>query len=293
METVRVIRTVRDMHRVADRMRVNGLRIGLVPTMGYLHGGHASLIRQIGRVTDRTVVSVFVNPAQFGPGEDFETYPRDFERDRAIVQAEGGALVYAPSTAEMYPDGYATYLEVERLADHLCGAARPGHFRGVATVVTKLFAAVKPHVAILGQKDAQQAGIVRRLTRDLNLDVDVMIAPTVREVDGLAKSSRNRYLTPCHRRCATVIFRTLQEGRDLVLNGEKRASVVIDAMNRRIRRSPCVEVDYIAAVDAEDFRPVEALGDRVLLAAAVRCGQSRLIDNIVVETGCRPVEEPG
>ena len=291
METVRVIRTVREMHRVADRMRENGFRIGLVPTMGYLHGGHASLIRQIGRVTDRTVVSVFVNPAQFGPGEDFETYPRDFERDKAIVQAGGGALVYAPSTSEMYPDGYATYLEVERLADHLCGASRPGHFRGVATVVTKLFAAVKPHVTILGQKDAQQAGIVRRLVRDLNLDVDILIAPTVREVDGLAKSSRNRYLTPCQRRRATVIYTALQEGRELVLNGERRASVVIDAMNRRVRRCPDLGVDYIAAVDAENFRPVEAFGARVLLAAAVRCGQSRLIDNIVVETEGQPVQE--
>lgn len=291
MDTVRVIRNVRDMHRVADRMRKDGFRIGLVPTMGYLHEGHASLIRQIGRVTDRAVVSVFVNPAQFGPDEDFETYPRDFERDLEMVHSEGGALVYAPSTAEMYPDGYATYLEVERLADHLCGASRPGHFRGVATVVTKLFTAVKPHVAIFGQKDAQQAGVVRRMVTDLNLDVEIMIAPTVREADGLAKSSRNRYLTPRHRRRATVLFRVLQDGRDLVLKGEKRASVVIDAMNRRVRRSPCVEVDYIAAVDAEDFRPVEELGARVLLAAAVRFGQSRLIDNIVVETEGPPVQE--
>ncbi|MCE2437960.1 MAG: pantoate--beta-alanine ligase [Candidatus Latescibacteria bacterium] len=291
MESVRVIRTVQDMHRVADRMRRDGFRIGLVPTMGYLHGGHASLIRQIGRVTDRTVVSVFVNPAQFGPDEDFETYPRDFERDLAMVHAEGGSLVYAPSKAEMYPDGYATYLEVERLPDHLCGASRPGHFRGVATVVAKLFAAVKPHVAIFGRKDAQQAGVVRRVATDLNLDVEIMIAPTVREVDGLAKSSRNRYLTPGHRRRATLLYGVLQEGRDRVLKGEKRASAVIDAMNRRVSRSTGVAVDYISAVDAEDFRPVEALGDRVLLAAAVRFGKFRLIDNIVVETEPRAVRE--
>lgn len=279
------------MHRIADRMRMDGLRIGLVPTMGYLHEGHASLMRQIGRVTDRTVVSVFVNPAQFGPDEDFETYPRDFERDLAMVRSEGCALVYAPSTAEMYPDGHATYVEVERLADHLCGASRPVHFRGVATVVTKLFAAVKPHVAIFGRKDAQQAGVVRRMATDLNLDVEVMIAPTVREADGLAKSSRNRYLTPCHRRRATVLFSALQAGRDLVLEGEKRASAVIDAMTRRVTRCPGIEVDYITAVDAEDFRPVEELGDRVLLAAAVRFGESRLIDNIVVETERRTVQE--
>ena len=291
METVRVIRTVREMHRVADRIRGDGYRIGLAPTMGYLHEGHASLIRQIGRVTDRTVVSVFVNPAQFGPAEDFETYPRDFERDLAMVGNEGGDLVYAPSTAEMYPEGYATCVEVERLADHLCGASRPGHFRGVATVVAKLFAAVKPHAAVFGQKDAQQAGVVRRMVADLNLDVEIMIAPTVREADGLAKSSRNRYLTPCDRRRATALYGVLQEGRDLVLKGEKRAPVVIDAMTRRMSRSPGVEVDYVSAVDAEDFLPVEELGDRVLLAAAVRCGKSRLIDNVLVETEPRAAQK--
>lgn len=291
METVRVIRTVREMHRIADRMRGDGFRIGLVPTMGSLHPGHSSLIRMVDRVADRTVVSVFVNPAQFGPQEDFDTYPRDFERDRAVVRAQGGDLIYAPSVEEMYPQGYATYLEVERLTDHLCGASRPGHFRGVATVVTKLFAAVKPHVAVFGQKDAQQAGVVRRLTRDLNLDVEILIAPTVREADGLAKSSRNRNLSPRHRRRAAVIYMALQEGRDLVLAGEKRACAVIDAMDRRVRRKPGAEIDYIAAVDARDFRPLDVIEGRVLLAAAVRFGQSRLIDNIVVETDGRAVQE--
>ncbi len=291
MGTVRVIRTVSEMHRIAERMRRDGFRIGLVPTMGSLHAGHSSLMRMVGRVADRTVVSVFVNPTQFGPQEDFETYPRDFERDLDMVRVQGGNLIYAPSAEEMYPHGYATYLEVERLADHLCGAFRPGHFRGVATVVTKLFAAVKPHVAVFGQKDAQQAGVVLRLTRDLNLDVEILIAPTVREADGLAKSSRNRNLSPRHRRCAAVIYRALQEGRDLVLAGEKRACVVIEAMDRRVRRKPGAEVDYIAAVDARDFRPLEAIEGRVLLAAAVRFGQSRLIDNVVVETNGRVVQE--
>jgi pantoate--beta-alanine ligase len=284
MGTVRVIRTVEEMHRIADGMRSAGLRIGLVPTMGYLHAGHSSLIRQVRRVSDRTVVSIFVNPAQFGPDEDFATYPRDFERDREIVRGEGGDLIYAPPPEEMYKDGHASYVETVRLADHLCGASRPGHFRGVATVVTKLFAAVKPHVAIFGQKDAQQAGVVRRLVRDLNLDVDILIAPTVREADGLARSSRNVYLTPCVRRCATVLYRALQEGRDMALAGEKRASVVVDAMNRRVRQRSGAEVDYIAAVDAEDFQPVDKMAGRVLLAVAVQFGQSRLIDNIVVET---------
>ncbi len=291
MGTVRVIRTVNEMHRIADGMRRDRIRIGLVPTMGCLHAGHSSLIRQAGRASERTVVSIFVNPAQFGPDEDFTTYPRDFERDREIVREAGGDLIYAPLPEEMYPDGYASYVETERLTGHLCGASRPGHFRGVATVVTKLFAAVKPHLAIFGQKDAQQAGVVRRLVRDLNLDVDVLIAPTVREADGLAKSSRNVYLTPYLRRCATVLYGALQEGRDLVLAGEKRAAVVLDAMNRRVRQRSGAEVDYIAAVDAEDFQPVDTLAGRVLLAVAVQFGQSRLIDNIVVETEGPAVRE--
>ena len=291
MGPVRVVRNLREMHRIADEMRRDGLRIGLVPTMGFLHAGHSSLIRLAGRATDRTVVSVFVNPAQFGPNEDFDTYPRDFERDRAMVRAGGGHLIYAPSTEEMYPAGFATCVEVERLADHLCGASRPGHFRGVATVVTKLFAAVKPHVAVFGQKDAQQAGVVRRLTRDLNFGVEILIAPTVREADGLAKSSRNRNLSPQQRRGAPVIYRALQEGRDLVLAGEKRACAVIDAVARRVLRKPGAEVDYISVVDARDFRPLEAIEGRVLLAAAVRFGRSRLIDNIVVETNGRTVQE--
>ncbi len=284
MGKVRVIRTVREMHRIADEMRRDGIRIGLVPTMGYLHEGHSSLIRQVRRSSDRTVVSTFVNPIQFGPDEDFTTYPRDFARDSEFIRAEGGDLIYAPSTEEMYPDGHASYMEVEKLADHLCGASRPGHFRGVATVVLKLFTAVKPHLAIFGQKDAQQAGVVRRLVRDLNLDVDILIAPTVRDADGLAKSSRNVYLTPCFRQCATVLYRALQEGRDLVLAGEKRASVVVAAMNRRVRQRSGAEVDYVAAVDTENFQPVDRLEGRVLLAVAVQFDQSRLIDNIVVET---------
>ena len=189
-----LIRTVADMHRAADAYRKADLRIALVPTMGYLHEGHLDLIRQAGCLADRVVVSIFVNPIQFGPREDLDRYPRDFERDRRLTGEAGGHAIYAPTPGEMYPEGYATYVAVERLTDHLCGAARPGHFRGVTTVVMKLFAAVKPHIAILGQKDGQQAGVIRRMTRDLNLDVEIVTAPTVREADGLAMSSRNRYL---------------------------------------------------------------------------------------------------
>ncbi|MDA0747476.1 MAG: pantoate--beta-alanine ligase [bacterium] len=277
-----VIRTVREMHREADRLREAGLRIGLVPTMGYLHEGHLSLVRQARRAADRVVVSIFVNPIQFGPKEDFATYPRNFERDLDLVHGAGADLVYAPEAGEMYPEGYATYVDVERLTDHLCGATRPGHFKGVATVVTKLFTAVKPHVAIFGQKDAQQVGVIRRMTRDLNLDVEVHTSPTVREADGLAKSSRNVYLDSEERWHAPVLFQALQEARAQVQRGERRAGVVLAAMERLIQKKPGTEVDYVSVVDAEDLQPVPVLAGRVIFALAVRFQKARLIDNMVL-----------
>lgn len=282
MGDLKVIQTVSDMHRTADEMRASGLRIGLVPTMGYLHGGHLSLIRQARRASDRVVVSIFVNPMQFGPQEDYATYPSDFERDVKLIQGMGGDLVYAPSAKEMYPEGYATYVAVERLTQHLCGASRPGHFRGVTTVVTKLFAAVKPHVAVLGQKDAQQAVVVRQMVRDLDLDVEIRVAPTVREADGLARSSRNVYLSPGERREAPVLYQALQEARSLVAQGERRAAVVVEAMRQRIAARPHARIDYVCVVNAEDLRPVEALSGAVLFALAVRFGEARLIDNFQV-----------
>ncbi len=280
MGALRIIRTVGDMHRAADEMRGGGLRIGLVPTMGYLHEGHLSLIRQARRASDRVVVSIFVNPMQFGPKEDFSTYPRDFERDVKLIREAGGDLVYAPSAEEMYPEGYATSVAVERLTEHLCGALRPGHFQGVATVVTKLFATVKPHLAVFGQKDAQQAVVIRRMARDLNLDVEIRAAPTVREADGLARSSRNVYLSPEERREAPVLYEALQEAKALVVQGERRAPVVVEAMRRRIASRPHAQIGYVSAVDAEDLKPVEALSGAVLFAVAVRFGEARLIDNL-------------
>ncbi len=282
MGDLKVIQTVADMHRTADEMRDSGLRIGLLPTMGYLHGGHLSLIRQARRASDRVVVSIFVNPMQFGPQEDYATYPFDFERDVKLIQEMGGDLVYAPSAKEMYPEGYATYVAVERLTQHLCGSTRPGHFRGVTTVVTKLFAAVKPHVAVFGQKDAQQARVIRRMVRDLNLDVEIRVAPTVREADGLARSSRNVYLSPEERREAPVLYQALQEAKSLVAQGERRAAVVVEAMRQRIAARPHARIDYVSVVNAEDLRPVEALSGAVLFALAVRFGEARLIDNFQV-----------
>jgi pantoate--beta-alanine ligase len=250
--------------------------------MGYLHEGHLTLIRRASRIADRVVVSVFVNPIQFGPREDLGSYPRDFDRDLDMIGGGGGDLVYAPAAEEMYPEGYVTYVDVQRLTEHLCGASRPGHFRGVATVVTKLLTAVKPHVAIFGQKDGQQAEVIRRVVRDLNLDVEVLVSPTVREPDGLAMSSRNQYLSPEERSDATVLYQALQEARTLVQDGVRESSVLTDAMKRTIESRPRASIDYVALVDARDLQPTEEVSGEVLLAVAARFGKARLIDNIVL-----------
>lgn len=282
MEAIRIIRSVREMQKAADEMRESGQRIGLVPTMGSFHEGHASLIRRARRISDCVVVSIFVNPKQFGPGEDFGSYPRDLEHDLSLVESAGADVVYAPSVEEMYPKGYASYVAVEKVADHLCGASRPGHFQGVATVVTKLFAAAKPHLAVFGQKDGQQAVVVRRIVEDLNLDVDILVSPTVREADGLAKSSRNAYLTAEEREAASVLFHALQEAKAMVERGERCAGVVIGAIRRLIAARCCAKLDYAEAVSRADMQPVEALSGSVMIALAVRFREARLIDNLVL-----------
>ena len=285
MGGARAIETVAQMHRAADRMRASGQRIGLVPTMGALHEGHLGLIRQAVRASDQVVVSIFVNPIQFGPKEDFATYPRDFRRDLERVGSAGGNWVYAPSADEMYPDGYASYVSVDRLTEHLCGPRRPGHFRGVATVVTKLFGAVKPHLAIFGRKDAQQAGLIQRLVRDLHLDVEIRLAPTVREPDGLAMSSRNARLSEEERREAAVLFQALQEARSLAQAGEREAAILLETVRRRIAEKPSARLEYAEAVDDADFQLVRDLSGKTLLAVAARFGKTRLIDNIVLSPG--------
>ena len=285
MDEIEVIRTVSQMHRAADKMRAAGLKIGLVPTMGFFHEGHLGLMRLAREHSDRVVVSIFVNPIQFGPNEDLEAYPRDFERDLALVRETGGDLVYAPAAGEMYPADHATYVEVERLGDHLCGASRPGHFRGVTTVVAKLLSAVKPHVAVFGQKDAQQVAVIRRMVRDLNLDVEVLVGPTAREDDGLAMSSRNLYLSVEERREAGVLYRALREAEALVDKGERRAAAVMDVVRRLVAAAVHAELDYATAVDPVDLHPLETLSGKVLLTVAARFGKARLIDNLVVDVG--------
>jgi len=281
--SIRVIEQVRAMQAWADKVRREGKRIGLVPTMGCLHEGHLSLIRLARKRTDVVVVSIFVNPTQFGPTEDFEKYPRTFDRDRELVEQAGGEIIFAPGVEEMYPPGFDTSVTVARLTKGLCGASRPGHFRGVTTVVTKLLCAAKPHVAVFGQKDFQQAAVIRRMVRDLNLDVEIVTAPIVREADGLAMSSRNAYLSPKERRDARVLFQSLEKAEKMVRDGEREASEIIAAMKTEIEAKPAARIDYVAVVDAETLEPVTHLKGRALVALAVWIGKTRLIDNVVLE----------
>ncbi len=279
---VKIITTVREMHCAADRIRQAGLRIGLVPTMGYLHEGHLSLVRQALKVTDRVVVSIFVNPLQFGPTEDLAAYPKDTDRDIELLDQHGVHLAYLPDEKEIYPGDFATSVHVTKLTERLCGASRPGHFEGVTTIVTKLFAAVKPHVAVFGQKDAQQTIVIQRMVRDLNLDVEIQMAPTVREADGLAMSSRNAYLSAEERREAPALYRALMVGQKMIDRGERHAQKVIEAMRDVIEPQRSAKIDYIEAVDAKTLTPVAELKDSILLAVAVRFGNARLIDNALV-----------
>ena len=282
MVHLKVIRTVRHMQQAAEGFRAEKQRIGLVPTMGHLHEGHSSLIQQAVRQADQVIVSLFVNPTQFGPKEDFKSYPTSFERDLEVVNSCGGTVVFAPTADEMYPEGFKTSVTVGKLSDHLCGALRPGHFEGVATIVAKLFNAVMPHLAIFGQKDAQQLGIIRKMVQDLNMGVEIVSAPTVREVDGLAKSSRNSYLDPCERQEAAVLFQALQEAREMVCAGEVEPKAILGAMERKVLSKSRADVEYISVVDPAEFQPLERIAGRVLLAMAVRFGKARLIDNLIL-----------
>lgn len=278
-----VICTKHGIREQVGAWRAQGLTVGLVPTMGYLHEGHQSLITAARQACDRVVVSVFVNPTQFGPGEDYASYPRDLGHDAAVARACGASVIFHPAAEEMYPEGYGTYVEVERLGDGLCGARRPVHFRGVCTVVTKLLNIVQPDQAFFGQKDAQQLAIVKRLVRDLDLPVTVVGCPIVREEDGLAKSSRNTYLSPGERAAAPVLFRALGAAQALIDAGERDAAVLRERMGEVIAGEPLARVDYIEVVDALELQPVARLDAPVLIALAVYVGTTRLIDNLTWE----------
>ena len=277
---MKVIRSADEMRRWVRARRCEGLSLGLVPTMGALHEGHASLIRESVRRDDETVVSVFVNPAQFAPGEDFDQYPRTFEADAALCEGLGAGAIYAPVASEMYPEGYATYVEVERLSEGLCGRSRPTFFRGVCTVVTKLFHAVEPDRAYFGQKDAQQAAVIGRMERDLDFGIEIVVLPIVREPDGLAMSSRNAYLSPEERPLALGLSRGLGIARELLEGGEREPGVIVQAVREAMDG---VKIDYVELVDADEMVPLEAVRGRVLIAVAGWVGKTRLIDNAVFE----------
>lgn len=269
------------MRRQAARLRGEGT-VGFVPTMGYLHEGHLSLVRLARRACHRTVVSIFVNPAQFGPGEDLGRYPRDENRDRRLLRREGVDVLFAPGVAEMYPEGHATEVTVKGLTRPLCGRFRPGHFTGVTTVVAKLLNIVCPDTVVFGQKDAQQAVVVRRMVRDLDFGTKVVVGPTVREPDGLAMSSRNAYLSKRHRRQAPVLHRALELARGLVEAGETSPAKVKRRMRRLIDDGTDARVQYIEMVDTERLDPVKRLEGEVLVALAASFGRTRLIDNTVI-----------
>jgi pantoate--beta-alanine ligase len=275
-----LVATVAETRRHVTDARRRGLTVGLVPTMGALHEGHAGLIRTARKETGYVAVSIFVNPTQFGPNEDFSRYPRPLENDLQLCAREGVDLVYQPDVATMYPPDYHTYVEVHDLQDGLCGASRPGHFRGVATIVLKLFNIVQPDVAYFGQKDAQQARIIRQMVRDLDVPLQVRVCPISREPDGLARSSRNQYLDAEQRRQAPVLYRALQEAKALIDCGERSAAVVQRALAGAIAGATGATLDYAAVVDADTLQPLSRLRGDVLLALAVKFGSTRLIDNL-------------
>lgn len=291
-----VIRTVDAMQSHADALRAEGQTLALVPTLGALHEGHLALVRRALEEADQVVVSVFVNPTQFGPDEDYDEYPRDLKGDKEKLQTLGVEALFAPSTEEMYPfanddalPGSLSWVEVEHLDEHLCGAYREGHFRGVTTVVTKLFHACKPDVAVFGKKDAQQYVIIQRLVEDLLFDIDIVGVPTVREADGLAKSSRNAYLDDDERAQATVLYDAVTAAREAVEGGEQDPEAVVRAMDQALSGAPDGTVEYAEVVDAHTLQPVDHLvpGQDVLAAVAVYFGDTRLIDNTFVTVPVR------
>jgi len=264
-----------------------GKSVGFVPTMGALHEGHLTLVRQSKKDNDVTVVSIFVNPTQFGPNEDFNKYPRQFDNDRKLLEKEGVDYIFYPSVSDMYPEGYETYVYLEKLPNHLCGLSRPGHFRGVATVVSKLFNIVQPDKAYFGQKDYQQAEVIKKMVRDLNFPIEIVVIPIVRESDGLAMSSRNAYLSPEERRNATVLYKSLQRAKELIEKGEKSVNKIKEEMKKIILSVPS-RIDYIEIVHPETLDSLDAIPDknvidRVVVAVAVFIGNARLIDNEIIK----------
>jgi len=280
---MKIIKSIKKMQQLANNVRKHDKTIGFVPTMGCLHEGHLSLVKQAKLDTDITVMSVFVNPAQFGPKEDFKKYPRNFKKDCYLAKKSGVDVVFYPSENLMYPKGFQTYIEVVNLSKYLCGKSRPGHFKGVATVVTKLFNIVKPDIAYFGQKDAQQARIIRQMASDLNMDLKIKTMPIVRERNGLAMSSRNAYLSPTQRKDALVLKNALQKAKDMINSDEIDVGKIKKQICHIINSVPSLKIDYVSVVNADTLEDIEIIKGRVLMALAVKIGRTRLIDNVIVK----------
>lgn len=277
---MQIARTIAEMK--ALRKQSQGT-VGFVPTMGYLHEGHLALVRWARAENSVVVVSIFVNPTQFGPSEDFDRYPRNIPCDLALLEKEGTDVVFMPSAEEMYPEGFSSWVVVEKVTERLEGHSRPGHFRGVATVVNKLFNIVEPTKAYFGQKDAQQVVVIKKMVADLNMNLEIVVAPTLRESDGLAMSSRNVYLNPQERQAATVLFKALSLAKSLREKGEKNAEIIREAMGALIKKEPLAEIDYISIADPQTLEELSTIDGPVLVSLAVRIGKTRLIDNILLE----------
>lgn len=282
MGGIRVVRKIHEIYLLSSKAKREGRTVGFVPTMGYLHEGHLSLIKGARKENDLVVASIFVNPIQFGPHEDYKTYPRDFKRDEKLAKDSGADVIFYPAVKEIYPDEYSTYVEVEGLNNVLCGTSRPGHFKGVTTVVAKLFNIVQPDIAYFGQKDAQQAIIIKRMVSDLNIPVKIRVMPIIREKDGLAMSSRNVYLSEEERRDARVLFSSLQIACGMIKSGEVVSSRIISAIKGMIQEKKTARIDYVSLVDPLSLKNVKKISGTVLLALAVWVGKTRLIDNIIV-----------
>ncbi len=278
-----IVHTVNEVRTQVKEWRAAGLSVGLVPTMGYLHEGHKSLIDRAVKDNDRVVVSVFVNPMQFGPAEDLASYPRDLNRDAALCEAAGADLIFHPEPENMYSDDFSSFIDMNTLTKGLCGKSRPVHFRGVCTVVGKLFNIVQPDKAYFGQKDAQQLAVIRHMVNDLNFNLEIVGCPIIREADGLAKSSRNTYLSPEERQAALILSRSLERGRELIEAGERNAETIKQAVTELIQTEPLARIDYVELVDWNTLEPVEQITGPVLNAIAVYIGKTRLIDNHIYE----------
>lgn len=280
---MKIIYRVKEMQTLSNKLRKEGKKIAFVPTLGYFHKGHLSLMKRGKKLANVLIISIFVNPIQFGAGEDFRNYPRDLKRDLSLAETVGVDMVFVPKIEDIYPSNYQTYVEVAQVTQPLCGISRPGHFRGVTTIVAKLFNIVKPDIALFGLKDYQQYTVIRRMVKDLNYDIDIIGCPTVREPDGLAMSSRNTYLTVEQRKPALCLFESLKLAEKLVKNGQRDVKAIVEKIVSYIESRPYTQIDYVKICDPETLKDLDYLNHQALLALAVKVGEARLIDNAILE----------